>query len=450
MNNIDYVYTWQKERYAQFNKRHLIFKDKLNVKIVSNGYFLPARNHLKYLFGIGGILDANKQYVKESAICTKGGYVYTPDEPEGIAEYLGEGYPIEDNQIKISLDERIVYLGYIDNHWGHFLIDFCTRLWYAKENLYQCNYVFLIKENKNIRLSCQIKRFLELLGISYENILFINQITKCREIVIPEASYCCNYYYSKAYLDIFDSVIANAKITKYDYKKIYFTRKKFGKAKMSEFGEEMLIATFKRGGYHIVSPEQLSLDEQISIISGSDEVAGISGTITHNMLFAKPGQKLTIINKTYSLNIMQFDVNEMRRLETTYVDAYISPFPVSLGIGPFIFVYNTYLKNFLKDNNIIDVQDVYKSYKYVKNLIRKYMRRFRISVYQAGLADFDIDTKSVHYYNNMFMAHSLKDYGRDIFSVHRYELVWYNMLPFLVEKIKRLLGEYLVSKREHL
>ena len=219
---------------------------------------------------------------------------------------------------------------------------------------------------------------------------------------------------------------------------------------MSEFGEEMLIATFKRGGYHIVSPEQLSLDEQISIISGSDEVAGISGTITHNMLFAKPGQKLTIINKTYSLNIMQFDVNEMRRLETTYVDAYISPFPVSLGIGPFIFVYNTYLKNFLKDNNIIDVQDVYKSYKYIKNLIRKYMRRFRISVYQAGLADFDIDTKSVHYYNNMFMAHSLKDYGRDIFSVHRYELVWYNKLPFLVEKIKRLLGEYLVSKREHL
>ena len=46
-----------------------------------------------------------------------------------------------------------------------------------------------------------------------------------------------------------------------------------------------------KAGFKKVYPERCTLDEQIGLIRGADIVAGVSGTITHNMLFAKEGQR---------------------------------------------------------------------------------------------------------------------------------------------------------------
>ena len=56
----------------------------------------------------------------------------------------------EEINVKKELDGEYVYLGYINNHWGHFIVDFCTRLYYAKKNPDK-NFIFLInsKEKKN-------------------------------------------------------------------------------------------------------------------------------------------------------------------------------------------------------------------------------------------------------------------------------------------------------------
>lgn len=376
--NYDYLYEFNRKRYKTLYERDIECKSNLNVIEIDDGYLLPAKKNSKRLIGLGGVLDYNYNFIKESSIISGGGFIQLNNEDD-YEIYFGGKYDIFNDKDNINtLEEEVVYLGYINNHWGHFLIDFCTRLWYIISNKKYKKYVFLVNEGKKHYLINNIKRFFELLEIPLENIMFINKVTKCKKIIIPEPSYITNKYYSQEYINIFNKIASNVNMKLSDNEeKVYFTRCGYSKAKNTEIGEEMLVNLFKKNGFKVISPEKCSLDEQIALIRNSKIIAGISGTITHNMLFADEKQKVIIINKTFSLNTMQMDINIMRNLEMVYIDSYISIFPVSLGHGPFILTYNKEIEKFIKDNNLNIPDKKFFSDKFVKKNIKKYENMYR-------------------------------------------------------------------------
>ena len=292
------------------------------------------------MMGRGGVFDSEQHFISLSGIYSGGNKVNlvegTNTEPE---VYMGEGYDFDCTQVDNKLSGEAIYHGFVHNHWGHFLIDFSTRLWFVKEADKNAKLVFLAKAGRDFSFIDNIQRFLKLYGIDEYRIVFVNRVTKFERLIIPEPSYQSNSYYSKRYISMFDSIAEKAEF-KSSYKKIYFSRGVFKKAISSEFGGELVDNTFDKAGFKKVYPERCTLDEQIGLIRGADIVAGVSGTITHNMLFAKEGQKLDIVNKTYIMNTMQSDINLMKKIDVIYVDAYSAYYPVSLGIGPFIFEKN--------------------------------------------------------------------------------------------------------------
>ena len=66
------------------------------------------------LFGRGGVVDETGEYVHLSGIETR----------------IMNRYPFEN---PVYRDEKVVYFVYLVNHWGHFLVEAVTRLWYALE-----------------------------------------------------------------------------------------------------------------------------------------------------------------------------------------------------------------------------------------------------------------------------------------------------------------------------
>ena len=98
----------------------------------NNATILPLRRGKDFglLFGKGGVVDENGQYVSLSAI---------PGRVEG-------SYEVKAPEFR---DEKVVYCGYLVNHWGHFLIEGVTRLWYFLENDPTIDkYVFFLDENE--------------------------------------------------------------------------------------------------------------------------------------------------------------------------------------------------------------------------------------------------------------------------------------------------------------
>jgi hypothetical protein len=61
-----YLYSYNAERYQKLAERKLPCREKLNTTEVEQGYLLPNRFAKNRLFGCGGVLDAEKNYVKAS------------------------------------------------------------------------------------------------------------------------------------------------------------------------------------------------------------------------------------------------------------------------------------------------------------------------------------------------------------------------------------------------
>lgn len=398
MVNYSYVKEFLQNRYRYALDNCCIKKDDNDIKykIYNDAICLPVVKKEGMLFGAGGVLDNNGEFVDDSSTFSCASYV----EYGHKSKYVGGRYDIDDGELLYS-NENIIYMGYIKNHWGHFIVDFSSRFWIYKSNLKNYKYAFIVNKNKNFTPINQIKEFFKYIGMD-NNVLFVNKPTKFNQIIIPEQSYITNYYYSNKYIDIFNCVAENA--LKYgDYiidcpDKIYFTRSNYKKAVKSEFGEDMIINILEKNGFTIFSPENLTLAQQIYYIRNCKILCGISGTIMHNIVFSDMNHdnKFIILNKTYNMNMMQMDFNIMMNANVEYIDCYTSMLPTSLGNGPFLLMYTKELDKYIKDNNFIGPDDQYNKFEYKKNIIEEYISKINIT-------KIINNEKSVHYFSRKLL-----------------------------------------------
>ena len=147
MDQIDYRYLRPKK--AEWLKRmyHTPFPERQTLSLWTgrNATVLPLRPipNDGLLFGRGGVVDEQGQYVELSGIPTR----------------IGKGYAFEN---AVYRDEKVVYCGYLVNHWGHFLVEAVTRLWYVNDPTVD-KYVFFLNENQEREIKGNYREFFQLL-----------------------------------------------------------------------------------------------------------------------------------------------------------------------------------------------------------------------------------------------------------------------------------------------
>ena len=398
---------------------HQEIRENLEVWHGNNATILPLRKDSRVQFGLGGVVDCDGNYVDLSAIPGRVQYHYEFREPE-------------------YQDLKVVYCGYMINHWGHFLIEAVCRLWYFLERDETIDkYVFFLEENEQREIKGNYREFLQLLGI-WEKVEFINRSVTYREVLVPELALRCMTYYSPKYREMFD-VIADHVVPDPSWKpleKIYFSRSQLSKGQSYEFGLEMLDDFFAKNGYTILYPEKVPLSQMIFYIRSSNVIASLSGTLPHNMLFARNGQKVEIIERC-TLNIdNQVDVNRIRDLHAVYVDSNIPIYPIDF-VGPFIMGYTPELKQFAEDNGYDAPDEKYLTPKYQKQCFVKYMKAYK-DLYRYNWFMFDWYIPYTDYLLEAYRA------GHQYFADYldgRRPFLWHHYFEFHYFKqfIKRLL-----------
>ena len=333
-------------------------RDEPAVLALENAVIYPLRRGFGLLFGKGGVLDENGEYIPESGI---------PGRVEGT-------YPLENPEYR---DEKVVYCGYLVNHWGHFLIEGVTRLWYFLENDPTVDkFVYFVDENEEREIKGNFRRFLELLGI-WDRLEILSKPVRYRQVLIPELGIHMRSSYTPKLLKVFDTVAENITVNP-DWKadeKIYFSRSRLKKAGFFECGGDLLDDFFARNGYTLLYPETLPLDEMVFRIRGAKIVASLSGSLPHNMLFAKNGQTLEIVERLV-LNIdNQVDVNRIRNLNVTCIDAHYPIYPVDFT-GPIVMGYTPELTRFAEDRGYQPPDGKYLTDKYKKQCFVHYMKAY--------------------------------------------------------------------------
>lgn len=303
---------------------------KLSIYEYENGIILP-RVFLEHspIWGSGGVCDKNNSFIEKSFYdggwARQGGYYFWKQE-----EYI---------------DKEVIYIGLFLPHWGHFLVDLTNRMWALPE----------IMESR-----CDIKiayigeeepqgnnlRFLELLGIDKAQLIHITKPTRFKKVYIPEQGFKSCEWYTGEFLNMLNKMVRRVLNSGYDFSrvmnidKVYFTRRKLGKAINSEFGEEYFETCFIENGYTSLAPEILSLEEQIYIWNHASRIVCMNGTIPLNVMFAvNPKLQLLVLNKTSIYHENPMILLKMRKIQAEFIDIFKEPlkgYPKSLGEGPYL------------------------------------------------------------------------------------------------------------------
>lgn len=313
---------------TKFDNAHGMYRleKAMRIEKVENGVVLPRIETSQEIpmWGLGGVCDKENAFVELSYYdgnwATHGG-VYAYEEEDCI-------------------NEPAIYIGLFFKHWGHFLIDLVGRAWYfVNRDVSNYKIAYLGEEE----ISGNFLEFFELLGLRKEQLVRITKPTRFSEVIVPEYSASSCKWYTNEYLSIFTAIAERVKSEDIEFpvpEKVYFSRLAFGKARSSEVGEEYIARWLDVNGYTAVSPEKLSLRQQVQIWNKARSIACLDGTIPLNLNFSTNTQlQLLVMHKTH-LEHLNLEMSLlMRPCDVTLIDAYWEPFkkyPKSIGSGPFL------------------------------------------------------------------------------------------------------------------
>lgn len=364
-----YVDKISREQYILESQKAYFSKKKLGIDVIDHGIILPVskKNGINTSQGAGGVIDKSGKYVESSAQLAF-----------NMIDRVNGSYDISNFDVDY-IDETVVYLNFFYKHWGHFIIDIVSRLWYIQNSVNKYKVVFTTELFKNTDIDGNYLEFLNLFGIPTENIIVLNRPTKFRTVIVPEVSIFPGKYFTKEYKLIFERVASKVKEDNRLPKKLYLSRSLFSKSKLKERGENSIEQFFNNNNYVSIHPEKLSLSEQIKYYKSCNEFACLSGTLPHNLIFASDQCKVIIINKTYKINKNQELINQVKNANVTYIDCHISLLPIAYGKGPFIITLNNNLKKFAEDNNYLYqktlslyIRNIYNKIWYIFNYLKIY------------------------------------------------------------------------------
>ena len=350
-------------RFENYNKKYIdqcllsIYEDRnealrfidneLVTQTFEDVYFLP----FKYAYGNwewfrGGLLDSNGKLLDAGKL---------------LPNRLSKSYKANLEDAIID-DREVIYIGAFWPHWGHFILEQISRLYYFFNEIDNSLPIVYLGP---VDLTGNFLEVFELLGIKKERLIRVKKLTRFKKVIIPEQSvivaddtdkamwgkknnYC---YYTKDYVKIFEKLKSNVQPLGEEYQKVFYSRQNFDKAKGRDLGEHNEVQSFfEKIGYKLVSPEKLSVREQIGIMKSCKDFVTFSGTLAHNLIFAEPNTKAVILNKSYVINPHQPLIDEVSGIMPTYIDVHLSFLPHHIGWGPFYIYVEDKLMEWAKEN----------------------------------------------------------------------------------------------------
>jgi len=243
----------------------------------------------------------------------------------------------------VDRDERVVFGGIIDDHFGHMLLDVSCRLWYLVQNPDFEKVVFLRYPNERPE-GFDALVLLDLMGVPRSKVEVIDRPTRFKSVIVPDETSAVLSGIRREFAMPFERI--RERTAPGVARKLYLTRTSFEKHDI--VGEEFFEEFYRRRGFQVVSPETLPIEQQVSLVAGADEIVTTLGTMSHLILFAKPTAKVTVFVR-WACQPAQLLIDKATGIEPYYVDAFSNPLPVRHNEGPFLMLPNHYFREYLEE-----------------------------------------------------------------------------------------------------
>ena len=323
--------------------------EHISVREVENATILPGKpdpdpSHIAP-WGMGGVLDDRLNFVEES----------------GVVRAFGGKYEFAADDV-VELDEEVIHINIIPRHWGHFLVDVVSRLWYVAEHPEDTRKITYCGWKLNDDgVSGNFLAFLEGIGIQRERLVYVKKPLHVKKVIIPDRTFEYSGRFHEKYYATIQRLIENILNVegqeRVDYPEyIYLTRRQLKKSKYYDTGEQEIENAFRKNGFAILATEKMTLSEQIHYFQNAKVVASLSGTLPHNIVFSSDQTEFLILKRTAAVLLPQIGFNNLFNRRIIYIDAYnlrTIKDQASHGDGPFWVECNHGLAKWFRDRGFV-------------------------------------------------------------------------------------------------
>lgn len=248
----------------------------------------------------------------------------------GYADGWSRGYEFNPDEA-VVLEGEYVYVGQLMNCYGHVFTDNLKKLWWLQHRASAWGDIKVVyTTEKNEPLAPWTKEVIRLCGMDADEWLWLDRLTRCERLVVPDNA-IRNTPTLRSYHPYLKQLIERIKVNALRegsaeetfFDKLYFTRTGI-KNYWRECGEQSVERFFARRGYHIVSPQELTVGRQIRMLLHCRSFAATEGSVGHNSIFCRPNTQVYILRKADYCNLYQVMIDEMMELDVTYIDVHRS------------------------------------------------------------------------------------------------------------------------------
>jgi Glycosyltransferase 61 len=264
---------------------------------------------------IGGIVGPDGQPIERAQLHRKGGKHFG-----GLSD--GVTVTAED-----ELDEDIVYLGPLFNHYGRILLESLARIWYLSEVDPSVKVGFnSTTEKRDAQLVEGAYRhwvfeLLSLFGIARERIFAPEAPTRLRRAIVPEPLFEQHF---SAHVDMarpFREVAARVAADVVPSEQpLYLSRRRLTSAQRPVVGEAELEDLLRAQGFAIAHPETMTFEDQIRLINSHLDIFSAVGSAAHTILFALGKPRLHLLAHRDSIPANFFLCSVVADAPTTFVN----------------------------------------------------------------------------------------------------------------------------------
>lgn len=250
-----------------------------------------------------GVFDKNGKFVKQSLQYRGKTHQFIPHKVPSTPEYI---------------NATAILVGNIYPHFGHFLVEQINRLYGAIGKPRDIKYVFI--DNRGIGAQNFVYEFMSAFGVEKENIVILNKSTRFKKLYIPKQTLNISGAQIDENMPRGYREMAN-NIHGAGFDKVYMSRDKLPES-MRTLGEQKVQEIFRKNGYKIIYPEQMSITEQIAAVRDAKYLAGCAGTALHWALFMKPGGTVITLKRNQKRDIFvqtQYMFNTVCGLKSVFI-----------------------------------------------------------------------------------------------------------------------------------
>lgn len=236
--------------------------DKLHVHRVQDASVIPARR-IPNAPMRGGAIDSTGHIIPSSLLRRNYGIIV--DAPEDIPA------------AKRHIAGTCIFGGYLFDHFGHFLLESCARLWHAMHN----QSLPVIWSFGKAPLAPFQRDVFRLIRLRNEHV-FVDDATSVDHLIVPEPAYVIQTRCHPRFIRMMGKMPVEP-----HGRNVWLSRSGLPEHLSGIEGEREIEAELARLGWIILHPQLHTLADQVQMIGGAAHVAGFAGSAFHTILLAR-------------------------------------------------------------------------------------------------------------------------------------------------------------------